>query len=215
MTGVPRSTKVLAPTPRERARAARTDVYREHILEAAEAVFAESGFETAKLQEISKRVGLSMGTIYAIFPSKVEILAAILEQRGRDIAARARAVVESGRPARATLDDLIAAYIEYFVAHPTFLRMHLRQGTSWVLTPGEGTDGRAEIWNEVHLLQAEMFRRGIKERVFVREDPDFLAKAFSALDQVLLSDWVSSGMKASGAELVTRLQALAARAFCL
>src|SRR5262245_11106636 len=90
------SKKMPAPTPRERARAARNDVYRQHILEVAEQVFAERGFEAAKLQEISKRVSLSMGTIYAVFPNKAELLAAILDARGRDLLQLAREVAERG-----------------------------------------------------------------------------------------------------------------------
>ena len=38
------------------------------ILEAAEDVFAEHGFEAAKVQQIAERARLSMGTIYSIFP---------------------------------------------------------------------------------------------------------------------------------------------------
>ncbi len=53
--------------PQEKARQARTEVYREHILEAAEQIFAERGFENAKLQDISALAGVSMGTIYAVF----------------------------------------------------------------------------------------------------------------------------------------------------
>src|SRR5690348_3886717 len=59
-----RSWMPAKPRPRDEARRARTDVYRQHVVEAAERVFAERGFETAKLQEISRLAGLSMGTIY-------------------------------------------------------------------------------------------------------------------------------------------------------
>src|SRR5215510_9039900 len=90
--------------PRDDARRARTDVYRQHVFEAAERVFAERGFEAAKLQEISRLAGLSMGTIYAIFPSKTELHRAILEERGRELLTLARAVVTTDRPAREALD---------------------------------------------------------------------------------------------------------------
>jgi AcrR family transcriptional regulator len=69
--------------PREEARRARNDVYRQHIFEAAERVFAERGYEQTKVQEISKLAGLSMGTIYAIFPGKAELYRAILRSARR------------------------------------------------------------------------------------------------------------------------------------
>jgi len=201
-------------TPRDEARQARTGVYRQHILEAAERVFAERGFEAAKVQEISQLAGLSMGTIYAIFPSKHDLHRAILEVRGQELLGLARAVAARRLPPREALRALIEVYVDYFVAHPAFLRMHLRSGTSWAMSPSPGTDEQIEKWREIHELQAEVFRRGIAEGVFVKEDPGYLARMFTVMDQVLLSDWVAGGMKAGCEELVRRLGAMVERAFC-
>ena len=198
--------------PRDEARRARTGVYRQHIFAAAERVFAERGFENAKLQEISRLAGLSMGTIYAIFPSKADLYRAILEERAVELLALASDVAARKGPARATLDALIDVYIGYFVAHPGFLQMHLRAGTSWALSPS-GTDAQIQHWQDIHVLQADIFRRGIAEGAFVDEDPAFLARLFSAMDQVLLADWVADGMRAGRAELVRRLRAQAERSF--
>ena len=200
--------------PRHEARQARTDVYRQHIVAAAEAVFAERGFAAAKVQDISKLAGLSMGTIYAIFPSKDELLRAILEERGRELLHLARAVADRRVPPREALRMLSEGYIAYFAEHPNFLRMHLRDGTSWVLGPAPGTEGRVRLWKEIHDLQAGIFRRGISQGVFVNEDPGYLAKLYSAMDQVLLADWVGSGMKADQAQLSARFQNLVERVFC-
>ena len=53
-----------------------------------------------------------------------------------------------------------------------------------------------------------------REGVFVKEDPGYLARMFTVMDQVLLSDWVAGGMKAGCEELVRRLGAMVERAFC-
>jgi AcrR family transcriptional regulator len=198
---------------RDEARRARTGVYRQHILDVAERTFAERGFEAAKLQDISRGAGVSMGTIYAIFPSKEDLFRALLEARGTEISALARDVLANGHPPREALEALIRAYVGYFVDHPSFLRMHLRLGTSWVLGPAAGSAGQVKLWEDIHALQADLFRRGIEAGLFIDEDPAFLAKLFSAMDQVLLSDWVASGMKATREELAERLLALVNRAF--
>src|SRR2546428_7740306 len=93
--------------PRHEARRARTDVYRQHIFEAAEQVFAEHGFEAAKVQDIARRVGLSMGTIYSIFPSKADVLRAILEERGQAMLSLVREVTARQRAPRDALKALI------------------------------------------------------------------------------------------------------------
>jgi AcrR family transcriptional regulator len=200
--------------PRHEARQARNDVYRQHIFAAAEQVFAERGFDAAKVQDVSKLAGLSMGTIYAIFPSKEELCRAILEERGRELLQVAREVAGRKAPPRDALRALSAAYVTYFLAHPNFLRMHLRAGTSWVLGPGAAADNRVQLWREIHELQADIFRRGIRAGVFIDEEPGYLAKLYSAMDQVLLADWVAGGMRTDGEELVRRLNGLAERAFC-
>lgn len=201
--------------PKHEARTARNNVYRQHIFTVAEQVFAERGFEATKVQDISRLVGLSMGTIYAVFPSKEDLFRAILEERGGELLQVAREAVARDAPPRETLRALSEAYIEYFFAHPNFLRMHLREGTSWVLSPTLGADTRAQLWTEIHDLQTEIFRRGITAGVFIDEAPGYLAKLFSAMDQVLLAEWVAGGMKAERAQLVHRLQRLVERAFCV
>ena len=200
--------------PRHEARQARTGVYRQHIVDAAEAVFAERGFEATKVQDISKRAGLSMGTIYAIFPSKQDLFRAILQARGGELREVARAVAaQDGSPLDA-LRSLSAAYIAYFLEHPSFLRMHLRDGTSWVVSPSAGGDSRSALWTDIHRLQADIFRRGIRAGAFIDEDPGYLAKLYSAMDQVVLADWVANGMREDRDGLVNRLQTLVERAFC-
>jgi AcrR family transcriptional regulator len=204
-----------ARQPREEVRKVRTDLYRQHIFDMAERVFADRGFETAKVQEISTLAGLSMGTIYAIFPSKDDLFRAILEARGEELLDLVRDVLGRAAAPREALRDLADAYIGYFLAHPDFLRMHLRHGSSWVLGPTPSEDTRMQLWREIHALQAGVFKRGVKAGVFVDEDPGYLAKLFSAMDQVLLADWVATGMKADRATLVERLQRLVDRTFCV
>ncbi len=201
--------------PREEARRARNELYRQHILTAAERVFAERGFENAKLQEISAQAGLSMGTIYSIFTAKDELFLALLEERGKELCDIAREVAAEPGSARAALERLIAAYIDYFVRHPTFLAMHLKLGHSWVLQPSGEGEGQVRIWQEIHGHQSDIFRRGIEEGVFIDEEPAFLAKLFSAIDQVVLAEWAAGGMKAARDELVARLRNMAERAFLL
>lgn len=202
-----------AKRPRDEARRARNDVYRQHILEAAERVFADRGFEAAKLQEIGKVAGLSMGTIYAIFPGKTELYRAILASRGEELHRLAREAAARDVPPREALDALIELYIDWFLAHPDFLRMHLRSGTSWGLGPAAPTDTQVAHWADIHRLQADIFRRGMATGDFIEEDPSYCARLFSVMDQVLLAEWVADGMKPERERLVRRLRAQVNRAF--
>jgi AcrR family transcriptional regulator len=205
--------EAIARGAKEAARKARTEVNRQHVLEAAERVLAEHGFETTKVQQIAEAAGVSMGTIYSVFPGKQELYDAILTEHGERILALVRDIHGRGAPALETLDALITLYVDYFVAHPDFLRLHLRSGASWALGPSTQSSSRLEHWQEVHGLQADVFKRGVESGAFVREDPDYLAKLFSVMDQVLLADWAARGMREERDALVARFQAQARRSF--
>jgi AcrR family transcriptional regulator len=53
---------------------------RERILDAAEAVFAERGYDGASLREVAGRVGIQSPSLYNHFPNKESLYAAVLER---------------------------------------------------------------------------------------------------------------------------------------
>lgn len=95
-------------------RDARIAAYQTAILDAAERVFTDAGFELAKMEDIARAAGVAKGTLYNYFPSKEAIFSALAE-RGRSRLleavdpAIARAPVEA-RP-RAFVQGLLE-YIE-------------------------------------------------------------------------------------------------------
>jgi AcrR family transcriptional regulator len=59
-----------APAKRPRARKVEAEARRQAILHAALAVFAEYGFEAARLDEVAARAGVAKGTLYLYFAHK-------------------------------------------------------------------------------------------------------------------------------------------------
>ncbi|MFA6988888.1 MAG: TetR/AcrR family transcriptional regulator [Candidatus Gastranaerophilaceae bacterium] len=58
---------------------------REDIIEAAQILFVEKGFEKTSVDEIAKCIGISKGSIYLDFKNKNEIYVAIVEQRAIEL----------------------------------------------------------------------------------------------------------------------------------
>lgn len=84
---------------------------RELILETAAAVFAEHGLE-AGYEEIARRAGIGVGTVYRRFPERAELVRALFESQIEDIVAIAEQA--------ATKDDAFAAlawFLEQTLAH--------------------------------------------------------------------------------------------------
>ncbi len=60
---------------------ARTEATKAKILDAAQSLFAESGFENTQLDEVAARAGCSRGGIYAHYTSKEDLFLALMEHR--------------------------------------------------------------------------------------------------------------------------------------
>ena len=60
---------------------ARTEETQAKILAAAEATFAEQGFEMTQLEEVAARAGYTRGAIYAHYASKEDLFLALVEHR--------------------------------------------------------------------------------------------------------------------------------------
>jgi len=86
----------------------------ERILEAALAVFAEEGLE-ASVADVARRAGVGTATIFRRFPTKDDLVAAMLEQELEAFVARAQAARDAADPA-AAIAGFFSAAVEGFVA---------------------------------------------------------------------------------------------------
>jgi AcrR family transcriptional regulator len=95
-------------TPGETHRPLRADARRnrERILESAREVFAEYGAE-AQIDDVARRAGVGVGTVYRHFPTKEALLVELLREKFRLFSARAREALEQDGEPIAILEDLI------------------------------------------------------------------------------------------------------------
>ncbi len=206
---------VRAASRRRSAREARNALYRQLVFEAAERAFAEKGVEDTKMEEIAAEAGLALGTVYNVFSGKARLVAEIHETRLREATRRARELARSAADPVETLLLGVRGYVDFFAAHPDYLRMHLREGYAWGLgASAQATPAHVQAWREGHALQVAIFERGIAQGLFHEGDPHLMARMMIALQQVQLAAWVEGGMERDPHELVAEMQAQARRCFC-
>ncbi len=90
----------------------KTDARRRAIIDAAWAVFKESGFERTTMSEISDRVGGSKATLYSYFKSKDDLFAAALEQVIRERSEEMFARLTGAGDLRTRLFEFANSYME-------------------------------------------------------------------------------------------------------
>lgn len=112
-------------TPSNRRRdAARS---RKAILDAAERMFAEGGYEATTMADIAAASGLSVGTPAYFFGSKEELYRAVLGRAFAETASLIRSIrLGSGDPAT-RITSAVRSYIAFLAQRPHFVRLVVRE----------------------------------------------------------------------------------------
>lgn len=97
----------------ERLRKPRADAERnrEQLMAAAKAAFTERGPEVA-LEEIARRAGVGIGTLYRNFPTRQALLAAVYRREVEQLAAAADRLLAE-RPPLAALEAWLGQLVDY------------------------------------------------------------------------------------------------------
>lgn len=118
---------MAAPRDKER-NPART---RELILDAAETLFAEQGFEATSLSDVGRLAGVSRATPGYFFGSKADLHRAVLERCFEQVRAAVREGRErarrSGQGAEVVLAGAVSDYFDFVAARPRFVKLIQRE----------------------------------------------------------------------------------------
>jgi AcrR family transcriptional regulator len=81
------------------------------LLRAAGDVFARDGLD-APMPAVAAAAEVGVASVYRQFPSKQDLLAALVVERLEEVEGDALAALQSGEPPRAALEALLRAYVE-------------------------------------------------------------------------------------------------------
>jgi AcrR family transcriptional regulator len=200
--------------PREHTQKAKRALYRELILEAAERVFAEGGFESSKIQDVADEAGIALGTLYKSFSGKAEIFRSIHEHRSRELLERCEASIDAdASPLRALL-AFVSSYLEFLLTHPDYLRMHLDESSAWGLGARFESRVQADAWQRAHDVEVEFLAEGIRAGIFVDRAPSLLVRILASIQQVQLAWWIEAGGEEAPDALLEQMRVDLVRAVC-
>jgi TetR/AcrR family transcriptional regulator len=100
---------------------------RDAILDAAEAIFAEHGYDRARLEDIARAVGIRRASLLYHFRDKAALYAAVLDSLLGDLEKCHRRVLETDAAAGARLESSIDVWIDFTIARPALVRIMLRE----------------------------------------------------------------------------------------
>jgi len=115
------------------------DRSRAAILDAAEQLFADQGYDATSLTQVGAAAGVSRGTPGYFFRSKAELYQAVLDRSFAEVreavrAGRARALA-SNESAETILAGAVSDYFDFLAARPNFVRLIEREALSGTRLP--------------------------------------------------------------------------------
>ncbi|SFD45930.1 TetR/AcrR family transcriptional regulator [Fictibacillus sp. KU28468] len=102
------------------------------IIESAIALFAEKGFHSTSIQDITDHAGMSKGAFYNYFSSKEELMIALFHYYNDKISQKISEIGEQNLPPRETIKKQMVALFTSFTEHKNFIIMHFREQNSTI-----------------------------------------------------------------------------------
>lgn len=166
------------PARRQDQRQART---KELLLRAATRVFAQKGFDGARVDEIAAVAKINKQRLYHYFGDKDGLFTAVLESAYRGIREAEAQLPLDGLPADQAIEELVAFTWHYYLRHPEFIRLlnseNQLEARHIKLAPSTRAINAGHI-----ALMHRLVKRGAKERTVRRDlDPVHLSVNISAL----------------------------------
>ncbi|MFL5402573.1 MAG: TetR/AcrR family transcriptional regulator [Gemmatimonadales bacterium] len=145
------------PTKPERVR--NPDRSRAAILDAAEGLFAEQGYDATSLTQVGAAAGVSRGTPGYFFRSKSELYQAVLDRSFAEVreavrSGRARALASNESP-ETILAGAVADYFDFLAARPNFVRLIEREALNGSRLP-EGVSHLSAGQEALAAISAEL-----------------------------------------------------------
>jgi len=112
----PRPMPVPSPPTRPALRA-RYDARRRKVVDTAARLFAERGYASTSISELTAATGLAAGGLYHYIEGKDDLLIAICDELLEPLLEQAREIVAAGDPPVEQLRELIGAWVGHVVAH--------------------------------------------------------------------------------------------------
>ena len=168
---------------------------RQAILDAAQHVFAESGFHTSTMDAVADAAGVAKGTIYLYYKSKNELLTELMDDRTARLTRMLMEGIGAACDVRGKLKALIEAHFQFYARESEFMLLLSRQ--LGLLSPELSTrvvEGTALLTRVTQSVVEEGMSEGLVSRDF---DPARLTYALLGMVHAVAYQWLTSGMAAA------------------
>ncbi len=156
------------------------------ILLSALRLFAEYGFHGTSIRDIAAGIGINSATLYAHYPSKAHILAALVRIGHEELHQRMQqALVDAGPEPADQLAALVRAQV---LAHTDYPLLALVANQELHALTGEQAAPALALRDQSRDLGLRVLRRGVQRGVFTVSDITLAATAIGSMG-VRVANW--------------------------
>ncbi len=179
----------MSQTSSKRGRIHNAEGAREAILNAAEKVFAEQGYDGARIDVIATVAGYNKSLIFQYFGDKLNLYVGVIRRADEQIRGfqnqilselLASETVSDIKQLKALLGTFIKAYFDYLVDHPHFVRI-----LNWEMAKGWQTYAQLATESD----QAEFV--ALSSSIQKMQDAGWLRSELNAMSQIILGLFTS------------------------
>lgn len=153
------------------------------IFNAAIEVFAESGFDQAKMDDIARAAGVAKGTIYYHFKSKEELFVGLMNEGVQKLIDRARRYLNSHKSPTDQLLALVENQIHFYVQNGKLAKLLLNEAFG---TKTRQVQFRRKIGEYLQLIEEVMIEGNRLGEFQIKHVPEAASAIFGAASVVVL-----------------------------
>lgn len=172
------TSKSKIPSRRERESAR----HRQEMLEAAQSVFSEHGFEKARMEDIAQRAEFAVGTLYRFFASKDQLYLELLRDKADVMEERLEEAINAGKTPLEKVRNIFFTRLDLFWDHKPFFRLLVQETEGSLHKPRLCGDENLSARYRRFLEQLHVFfEAGVREGEFRDVSPQCLLIAFEGV----------------------------------
>lgn len=166
-------------------RSIKSEPTRERILKAAEALFAERGFAGTSVQDIAAAADANRALLFYYFKNKQQLFDSLLEDAHQELLSRVR--TPSDLDPREALRHAVRGFVRFNVERTTVCRLVMKT----MVAGGEPSVARYQ--DELLALLGDILQRGMRLKLFRKDDPRLLALSLIGMITVFFRRQVLTG----------------------
>jgi AcrR family transcriptional regulator len=161
------------------------------IIQAALELFVRNGYHGTSISDITRKVGVTKGALYAHFNSKDEVLIRIIEEfESRFIDELIRSVSDHPGNALAKFHHAIS-FTSQFAAQNQDLCVFLTFLTTELNADVDFEPALKKVYRKYQRFISQLVQLGVQQGLFKKElDPDLTGLSFVAVHDGMLHQWV-------------------------